>query len=427
MLFSGNDNSSTTRDDDGERIAAPVTTPAAINKYQSTYQKLTNALSAKMHRSINCLQTFTNAVISLPEIAKSSHPVRRMMKKGKAFFFKSNPDGSLMSEFEACNWSFYHINSPTRMPAKVYAIFNESGEFVGVCVQEIPGFRSIIDDPFTESDLENKDIVKGLANILTLSYIFQEDDLHRGNMSKYGLRFDFDMSVWPILGKFKKGAAIDWIYRTVDPKRFVITARDIDNFPDLTDASPFYWCTVPQKGVDERVYRLNERSFSIAENAAYKKLKSDPVFIREKFKAMLKFLLISTNHYNMLTRQHIRNDLRHPDPEMKGKKMTDVMTEHIDARKNELRNVLVQMPTFREFLWLHGNEVLKEIKHEFKEYNQQITISESRKWDKHPERSSRILIDKLVHLQSIKDTYNDIFREAKENALAAPLITRKPR
>ena len=141
---------------------------------------------------------------------------------------------------------------------------------------------------------------------------------------------------------------------------------------------------------------------------------------------MLKFLLISTNHYNMLAKQHIRNDLRHADPEMKRKKITDIMTSHIDARKRELRDVLVQMPTFREFLWRHGNEVLKEIKNEFKEYNLQITMDETRKWEKNPERSSRIQIERMVNLQDIKDTYNDIFREAKEYALAAPVSSQKP-
>lgn len=422
MLFSGKNNSSIeNQKTEKNELARTTSTPVVVNKYQSTYQKLTNALSAKMHRSIHCLNSLTNAVISLPEVAKSSHPVQLMLKKGKAFFFKTNPAGSLMSELEACAWSFYHINSPQRVPAKAYAIFNSSGEYVGIGVQEIPGFRSIIDDQFTVNDLPNKDIVKGLANILALSYLFQEDDLHRGNMSKYGFRFDFDMSVWPVLGYFKKGTTLDWIYRTRDPKRFVITARDIDNFPDLVDATPFYWCTVPQKGVDERVYRLTKNAFDTTENAAFKQLKSDPVFIREKFKTMLKFLLISTDHYNMLSRQHIRNDLRHSDPEMKGMKITDIMTANIDARKKELRDVLVQMPTFREFLWRHGNEVLKEIKHEFKDYNMQITINESRKWDKYPDRSASILIERMVHLQDVKDTYNDIFREAKEYALAAPV------
>jgi hypothetical protein len=419
-----------------DTVTRPLALPAspALKPVRPiTETNIANNYAAQKHRVVDSLRFFTDAAKALPDSAKSFHIVEKVLKKGSIWFFKHNVCGSKMSELEAVAWSYYHIVAPEYVPAKANAIYDRNGEYVGVSVQEIPNFQSTMDDPLTEADLLNKTIVKGLAIGLTLSYFFEEDDLHRGNMSKYGFRIDFDMSVWPVLGQFKDGSALDWMYRPCLEERFRITRKDIHNFPNITDAKPFYWPTKPQPIINEetrkvlsRFVPISKNAFPTVENGLFKKLKEDPVFKYYKYKTLLKCLLISNRNFEVLTKQHIRADLRHSDPRLHHIKIADMLVDHLDARKKQLRKVLVNMPGFQKFIWRHGETVKKEILQEFTAYNQQIKDSECKKWNKHPERSTAAMFHNRIHIEEVKNTYSEIFREAKQAALNSKTTPPKP-
>ncbi|HTM64310.1 MAG TPA: hypothetical protein VL360_07390 [Gammaproteobacteria bacterium] len=375
-------------------------------------------INAKL-RLYSCLVPLNRGTAA---IARSSHAVRRMLFKNTHLFFKLNLAGSYISELEACACAFYRLHSPNRVPSKANAHFNELKLPVGVGTAEIENFQSLQEAPLMESDLANDEIVKGIANILVLSYLNKEDDLHINNFSKYGYRIDFDMSFWPIFSYFKKGALLDWFYRTSEPERFRITAKDIDNFPDLEDAQPFYWPTIPQRIINGKIITLSHNAYPPDQIELFKKLKTNPVFIREKFKSMLKYLLIETELYGVWARKKIRESERHPDQTIYDATLVEIMTAQMDERKNELRQTLVDMPTFQDFLWEHGAVVFEEIKQEFIEENERLRARESEKYVKDPNRKSQILNAKLFHTENIETMYNNIFLEAKEFAIAAPRI-----
>lgn len=414
-----------------EQRQLPPEQPPVMTRQTSSYATLQREFAAQKHRPIDCMRFYADAAMALPDSAKSAHAVEKVTKKGKVLFFKHNTPGSLMSELEAAVWAIYHVVAPKHVPAKANAHFNSKNEYVGVSLQEIPDFQSTMDDPLAEKDLSDKSTVKGLAVILALSYILEEDDLHRGNMSKLGFRIDFDMSLWPVLGNFKEGTVIDWMYRPRDVERFCITTDDIDNFPDIKDAKPFYWPTIPQPIITEGARNvlsnfipISRNAFPTIENLLFKKLKDNPDFIQEKFKTFLKFLLIDTDHYAMLINQHLRENLRNPDPHTQFKKISEIMVEHLEGRKKQLRDVLVKMPSFQSFLWSHGAAVKQEILAEFSEYNNGIREHEAAKRLKNPQRGEGVMFDTLIRLEDIKNNYTDIYREAKAYA-CAPMITQK--
>src|SRR4029079_17964673 len=102
---------------------------------------------------------------------------------------------------------------------------NKIGQFYG---------RIEKDQGLVKINLDNYRVVKGLAIGLTTSYIFMEDDLHRNNLSKDGKRFDFDMSLWPLLYNFKQASFLEIplvFYRGPNEASFKVTTEDVINFP----------------------------------------------------------------------------------------------------------------------------------------------------------------------------------------------------
>lgn len=371
----------------------------------------------------------------LPESAKTFHVVVTVPRNGKTRFFKHNTPGSVMSELEAVAWSFYHLIAPRYVPPKANAHFNREGEYIGISLEAIPGFKSTIEEggALTEEDLKNPEIVKGLAVNLAMSYFFEEDDLHRGNMSKNGCRIDFDMSLWPIFGHFKEGSKIDWMYRPYDQKGFTITAKDIDNFPELIDAKPFYWPTKPPMAIVETARKalsgyvpISKNGFPTDDNKLFISLKNNETFIYHKFKTLLKCMLVSEQDYQHLIAQHLRENLRHTDPQIPEKNISDLLLKHIEMRKRDLRNVLINMPSFHNFLWKNGKKAMLEIMEEFREHNKSVRNSETKKWMKDPSRATDPLFDGLINLVNIKHAYSSIFRDAKDIAIHYG-VTQKPK
>lgn len=73
------------------------------------------------------------------------------------FFLKENKDNAHMSEVEAANANFCRVLAPYHVPP-AYAVYDQGGEkkgiFTAVISEEIPGFKSIGDDPLEEKDIQ---------------------------------------------------------------------------------------------------------------------------------------------------------------------------------------------------------------------------------------------------------------------------------
>lgn len=256
--------------------------------------------------------------------------------------------------------------------------------------------------PIKARDLRNYRTIKGLAIGLTTSYVFEDDDCHTGNISKDGKRIDFDMSPWPITYIFKKTGPIDWTFR--DPaNRFVVTARDIETLPNFRDAQPFYWPTEPVRVLPEAVmsvaatmFNISRNAFQSKDNAIYKKLEKNPVFIYHKFATLMKYALTNETMYRRISELHIRDESRFkPTPTSKSVPIIDMMAKHQLHRVNYFRQELSKLPSFQTYLKENGDKILKTILLDFAEYNAKI----ERKFSKHD-----LYRDQIIDLtQVIKD------------------------
>lgn len=389
--------------------------------------------AAPKHRLVERLNFFGDASAALPNSTKSFHLVEKVTYKNRNRFYKHNPEGSLMSALETVGWSLYHLIEPDYVPDKANTHYNRQGKSVGVSVAEIPNFSSIKESPLTELDLENEEILKGLAICMVLSWFFAEDDLHRGNMDKFGHRIDFDMSLYPVTGYFKESAFLH-VYRPCDPSRFNITERDIESFPKLTDANPFYWPTKPQPIIDEGTRNklssflpISNNAFQCTDIELLKKLSDNPTFIYYKYRTMLKLSLLNKVHFEQRIQDHMPKGITHPDPKFSNVKIADLILDFIVNRQQQLRQTLVKMPSFQDFLLLSGEDAKTSILEAFATSNQKLRERERSKYAKHPDRPASILINNLIDPDEVEELYNNIFREMKDCACDHHNFTQKPK
>jgi hypothetical protein len=393
-------------------MIVPTPIPLA-QRPESDYEKVSENISESFH----------NIYQMRKRKSKHKHRSLYFFKQDKL-----TPIDPNMYELESTTCSFYRLIAPHHAPKSGKTIYDSSFNKIGVLMKAVSGFKSTLQDPLRESDfqidvlkdmtiddldaiderarregldLENKPdskiicevfltnqdasnpvknsirkiqvtakdlknfrIMKGLGIGLTTSYIFEEDDCHTGNMSKDGKRIDFDMSPWPMTYKFKSIGPLDWTFRAPG-NRFNVTARDILNFPILTDAAPWYWPTTPARYFPEsfiraasKFFRVSQNAFQSADNAIYQKLAANPVFIHYKFTTLLKYILSGPDIYRSLSQLHISDE-----------KNIEMMAKHQAERMQLIRAELLKLPQFHDFLVKHGDSVLKKILSEFAEHN----------------------------------------------------------
>lgn len=335
---------------------------------------------------------------SLDENYVSNVPENRSSKKFSAgtsnklsgyrpdqiFFFKKFKElNSPMIPLEAVCGAFYKFLVPnnvstTRAHYNEKHILNGSHPYFAVSSKGIPDFKSISTDPLTDQDLNVEEIVKGLALGLTASYIFEEDDLHRGNMDKYGMRIDFDMSLWSILYHFK----MDWTFRNPEDRlgdRFIIHSEDIIHFPNLMHARPFYFPTndpskIPSIFLEafEKAtgYKASKNSFTPNVIAIFKKLEHLEIFKYYKFRTLLKYVLSDAKMYRNMAKFHTPEILKNTDN--KDVEIHCFIERHQQKRINEFRKILIQTNEFKDFLEKDGERALKEIQEELVERNKKL-------------------------------------------------------
>jgi len=296
----------------------------------------------------------------------------------------------------------------------------------------------------TVKDLRNYRIVKGNAIGMTASRLNNEDDLHARNISKFGFRIDFDMSWWTIVYKFKSSGIVDWAFRYPSKNGFVITENDIRHFPNIKDSVPFYWPTNPAPIIPEYVlnalasiFAISQNAFTTQENAVYQKLEIHPVFIYHKFTMLLKYILTDAEMYRNIFKLHAPEDAK-----FESKYIIDMLTEEHARQIKAYREILTNMPEFREFLRHHGEHAFKSIITEFDERNkkyekkiQRIDLELSELADK-PERFREKFMEKFaikrtfreqyISLRQTRRIYETIFKETMEKSDKNTIIAMDP-
>lgn len=425
----------------------PASPPPIKNRSIHDYVKISGNLSKSFH-----------------DIYKMNRVYLNKNKQSSLYFFKQNKYEKFdqyMYELEAAICAYYHFIAPEYAPT-ARAIYDDENKYIGIAVKNLPSFKSTLDNPLKDEDLdipalkycsiqdleeidalakeENLDLdnipdtqvihslvkresgnktpqrikitakdlrnfrtVKGLGIGLTISYAFEEDDNHTGNMAKDGKRIDFDMSLWIILFIFKITGPVDWAFR--DPTgRFDVTAYDIEHSPNLRDALPFYWPTIPARILPEAFISLASQFFQVSRNAfltrdneVYKKLETHPVYIHYKYATFLKLALTKQEHYHNIGSLHIRSELTHNNAAI-----NDLISTHMGDRIKKIHQELITIPSFRRFIEQNGDAVIKDIVFDFAAYNEKYQA----KLEKQP-----LYQDQLVDLSQFINDYANICAE----------------
>lgn len=220
----------------------------------------------------------------------------------------------------------------------------------------------------------------GLAEALVMAYYFEDDDRHKKNFAitfqqtrdaagkvvrTYKLvSIDFDRSAYAVIFPF-----VD--VRTLADKppkeSYPITAHDLENFPDIRDADPWYWLTK---------YRTiaREHGYSSVENAAFKKLKLHQGFRHRMYMMLLRIMITPNASYKGDIERHCGTA-----------PLARELHEHFARRKKHLRTVLVPTAGFQN--WWHHLEGRLTVEHILAELRRQDRLL--------PQRSSGLHVKQL--------------------------------
>ncbi|MFI4918769.1 MAG: Dot/Icm T4SS effector AnkK/LegA5 [Legionellales bacterium] len=206
--------------------------------------------------------------------------------------------------------------------------------------------------------------MESLANVLVGKYTLEDDDLHKGNIGIYitlkdgkhqvvFFNIDHDLAMSDSLMSFFKTRLHNIGH---GEKAFNMTARDLNQFPDLQDSANHYWPTrkrILVKYGDNKIYS------SATERDAFKALKNDAEFNRYKWKRLLKSIFIPDELIRATLALHLD-----------GKKPQDaahinLIALSMNERLIKLRSVLFSMPQFRDYMnSAAGMEDMQAIKQE---------------------------------------------------------------
>lgn len=229
--------------------------------------------------------------------------------------------------------------------------------------------EDILANLLSHEDLQNFNTLKGLAEGITLSYIFEEDDCHTGNITKKGKRIDFDMSQWPLLYNFKNGGLINYFFRK-PANNFEVSAQDLENLPNLKKANPFYWPTKPAPIIPETLLQqcpwltASRNAFKTQDNDIYQRLATNPVFIYYKFVTLLKYILTYPSMYSNICKLNIDDSVAFNNTSI---------ASHIGTRQGQriqkIKEELIKLPAFVTFIKENGTTVLQGILRDFMQKN----------------------------------------------------------
>lgn len=240
-----------------------------------------------------------------------------------------------------------------------------------------------------------------LACILAGSYMLEEDDLHKGNIGFYVtdtdkddpnnpgekikkftfFKIDHDLMLNNSIMSKKDMRLANILY---GKNAFHITARDLDDFPDLKDSGNHYWPT------KKRMIATGDKSYkNKREREAFADLKKNEDFKNAKWKYFLKFSLMPIE----LVEQSLQSEL---DP-VKDLDKINMVKNAIGSRIVELKRVLMESPEFMAYLRNKDTaEVIKTIRDEIKEQLKNSNIPD------HDQESISRRIDEIVQYAQVE-------------------------
>lgn len=188
-----------------------------------------------------------------------------------------------------------------------------------------------------------------LASVLATSYFLEEDDLHKGNIAFYVSwrddkpyvvfqKIDHDLMLSDSIMSRMSSRASNWLY---DEHAFDILAEDIENFPFLHFSKNHYWPTTLRHPLFPSPYK---QYLDSQEREAFISLRTDPDFVKAKWQAFYKHILIPA--------ELIRHDLEkvnNMDNPVERSRVAMIVQSAIE-RQAKLRSVLFSIPEFRSYV-----------------------------------------------------------------------------
>lgn len=258
---------------------------------------------------------------------------------------------------------YYAMAKPNTIP-KVYAVYRkvEGGQpqIFATVSSVFPDFQDL-KTYFSTGVTEEKItflIENGFPEICALSYFFEEDDLHMGNIGISGgrvVRIDFDMSPYSLLVKPElRGSRSSLMDSRQMREAFKITPKDIENFPALTDAQPYYFPSI---------YRIAASANGYTSELAkiFAALHKDLRYVSRAYAYFLKLNSMPDEMFKSLLSAHIGCE-----------NTVTEFGEHFMLRKHDLREGMLPRKEFgkyKNFLETLTTEEIRSIFYEMNQHN----------------------------------------------------------
>lgn len=267
----------------------------------------------------------------------------------RVFLYKSGHKNAVQCQLEVALCEIVRLLD-YELVSRSWVVDDDSDRAVGILIDPIDGFVSERDD---ERPLSADEFVEnGGVEMLFISYLLREDDLHKGNFGRDAerrvRRIDCDMLLWDVMYIFKGVRDPTGVLVTPPHKSFVITERDLRSFPKLSDASPFYW---PTNGF----YRF---STSPGKDKFFDLASADDERVRERmFACAVKFLCIPEETFTSVLATHIRAPESMSSPSGGIRNVIEYVSAHLVSIQEELRRVLTHMYEFIRYVGTRGDDI----------------------------------------------------------------------
>ncbi len=288
-------------------------------------------------------------------VAKSAHAVKRAYKtyptkpdkEQKDIFAKTNE--MQQAEFESAMGEIYGLLLEEGAP-KSRVVVDEKGLVIGTYSV---GVRLKDFTKMNQTELRAKNLAQTrIAANAVAKYFMAEDDWHQENVD-VNYVIDHDMSLWPVAIKYKGNVR-------GKPPEFDITARDIENFPDIKDAKPHYWPTKPElKSHPKKGYFYSPHGRYVSKQ--FIALKNNDRFNHEKYYYFMKSSLMEDALIDEAVDAHVSSLT-----------MRQEIKASVKERRNQLLQTLPEVPSFRKILLQNRDQYLERLMNDSKKYNDQF-------------------------------------------------------
>lgn len=262
-------------------------------------------------------------------------------------------------QLEAAMADFYrYLLGPDRVP-KTHVFQKESGDRYLLISREIEGYTSFRDyydwstapEKFTAQRL----VQGGVASMQVANLVLEESDCHRGNFGfdKSGkvVRIDFDLSLGSI-SREKLG-------KPYNPANYTtLTQGDLENL--------FFPPTFHPYNSILHLHRDSTSEFIDSDTSLAMTLKeaefSDEFFKLDKWRTLLKAAILSRENIEMIFSAHIKD-----------KDIVEVLTDHLFARIQTIKQIIPQIEEFRSVFFRHHAKLAAQIENDIDEYNRSLS------------------------------------------------------